>query len=147
MSWLNEKFISQFNSQYFQISELSQENRTLQPMLMVMSGSYHPNDTYEFGQFRIFSQNLIINIVSWDMDFFLRDAHFLHVQFLNPQDRKINHRFKFQLLHPSSCKYLIHEVEIKNDLNDCQILQANFSSLSFMKEFKSHTGIDSGQSV
>lgn len=68
---------------------------------MVMRGSCHPDDICDFGQSTILLQTLVINIISWDVG-----SLFLRVQFLNPRCRKFNQSLKFQLLQPSSCKYL-----------------------------------------
>lgn len=114
---------------------------------MVMSGSYDPNNIFDFGQFNICSQNLVINFISWDVNSLLRDSCFLHIKISNPQGRKFNVNVKRQSIHTTSRKYLIYNVETKIGLNQCQIFWSHPPFPSSIEEFNSHDNTDYGQLV
>lgn len=112
---------------------------------MVMSGSFHLDNICDFGQFNIFSQNLVVNFISWDADSLLRDRQFWHIKILNPQGRKFNLIIELQSLHPTSSIYLFCNVEIKSGLNECEIFWSNLPFASSIEKFNLHKNVDCGQ--
>lgn len=114
-------------------SKLTQVNRTHQLMLMLMSSFCHLDNIYGFNRFKILLQDLVVNVISWDFNSLLRDSQFLHIKFFNPQREKFNLTIELPLLHPTSRKHIIPNVEIESDFNECKIFQSNISSTSSIK--------------
>lgn len=112
-------------------------SRKLQPRMMFMSGSCHCDDIYDFGQFLIFLHNFFINVITWDVNSLLRDAHFLHIKFLNREGMKFNLTIECPPLHPFSTKFLICNVETEKNLRE---------SLTWsIKQYYMHDSLDCGQ--
>jgi len=105
-------------------------------MPMVMSGTCHHDSIYDFGQFMIIFHDFITNFITWDVNSLLRDAHFLHVNFFNPQERNFNFTSELPLLHPTSRKSLICNVETDIGFNE--------SSPSSIRQSHFHENMDCG---
>lgn len=86
---------------------------TLQTMLMFMSRSFHLDGICDFNQFMIHLHDFLVNVIVWDVDSLLRDSHFLHIKYFNPQKRKFNFTIELSPLHPTSSKFVICNVEVK----------------------------------